>query len=340
MKEIGKYTFIVLFNILAIVGVLYAVEYLFSPFRALPKDGTFGEERYTWGHLVVNNRYGFRERDFETPKPEGVYRVMVLGDSFTWGDGLAVEERYTSIAESLLNETSMGVEFEVLNFGLRGMSTIAERDVLNKYINAVDPDLIVVGFTLNDPQPKEQDYSVERQRLDERGGWIVRKLAYRLHHLRLRYIAKSLHDAFYLTFERWGVIPDWRTALQRAYDESSEEWISFIRALQDIKEISDQMGLPAPIFIILNEGTSADQPTDYGNPDPVLEQYLHWYHQAEAAALEAGFLVYDHEREIAEQLSDEPLTINRLDHHPSVNLNRIYGEKLYQTIVGILTQDQ
>jgi hypothetical protein len=234
----------------------------------------------------------------------------------------------------------MGIEFEVLNFGLRGMSTVEERDVLNVLINEVDPDLIVVGFTLNDPQPKEQDYSVERQSLDEQGGWIIRKVAYRLHHLRLRYIAKSLHDAFYLTFEQRGVVPDWRTALQRAYDEPSLEWLSFIRALEDIKKVSDQKGLPAPVFTILNEGTSADQPTDYKNPDPALEQYLQWYHQAEAAALEAGFLAYNHEGEIAEQLSDEPLTVNHLDHHPSANLNRIYGEKLYQTIVGILTQDR
>ena len=46
--------------------------------------------RYTWGHRVSDNSLGFREREFALPKPPGVCRVMVLGDSFTWGAGLAL----------------------------------------------------------------------------------------------------------------------------------------------------------------------------------------------------------------------------------------------------------
>ncbi len=70
----------------------------------LHRDGG-GYTRYTWGHVVVNNRHGFRERDFVVPKPQGVFRIMVLGDSLTWGQGLGVKERYTNLPEYSLRQS-------------------------------------------------------------------------------------------------------------------------------------------------------------------------------------------------------------------------------------------
>ncbi len=126
-----KKVLILLFiNFIGIAAVLYSIELSFSPYNNLPKDGVVDGRLYTWGHLVVKNRYGFRGRNFETPKPKGVYRVAVFGDSLTYGVGLAVNERYTNIAEQLLNEAFDDRQFEVLNFGICGWSTVKERDHL------------------------------------------------------------------------------------------------------------------------------------------------------------------------------------------------------------------
>lgn len=51
---------------------VFGLELLFSPYRRLPINGMINGNLYTWGHLVRNNRYGFRERDFETPKPADI----------------------------------------------------------------------------------------------------------------------------------------------------------------------------------------------------------------------------------------------------------------------------
>jgi len=51
-----------------------------------------------------------------------------------------------------------------------------------------------------------------------------------------------------------------------------------------------------------------------------------------------GYLVYDHEAEIAERLTDKPLGVNTLEAHPSVEINQIYDEKLYQAISLLLEQ--
>ena len=336
MRKAREIAILILFNLLAIVLIVVVFDLIFSPYRRLPKDGEFDGRQYTWGHLVENNRFGFRERDFETPKPAGVYRIMVLGDSFTWGEGLAVEDRYTDVAETLLNQANTDFQFEVLNFGVRGASTEQERRLLRNHLREVQPDLIVIGFTLNDPQPEEMNYSPERGEIAQKGGRLVKKIAQVFYGVGLRFTGESIYNAFYAIFERSGAIPTWETALDRAYDPGSQEWQDFLYSLGAIKEMSDRKDRPGPIFAILNQGVSTTEPTDYGNPDEYLEVYLRWYHQAEAAAREAGYLVYNHEQEIAERLNDQPLTVNTLDYHPSAALNQVYGEKLFKVIAELL----
>jgi len=341
MNIAEKTLFIILINLASVTFVLYGFEFLFSPYVDLPVNGKFEGDRYTWGHLVKNNKYGFRERNFKNPKPSDVYRVMVIGDSLTWGAGLAVAERYTAIVEKFLNKAFNDRRFEVLNFGVSGGPTTTERDVLRKYVRAVDPDLIVVGFCFNDPQQKDQNYSVEREKLrNSISGRTIDGMSRFMRYMGLSYVSELLNNVFYKLAEMLGLIPTWQSALQHTYEPLSGEWQEFIQALRDIKSISGELNLPSPLFLILNQGTFTDKPTDYNDPDDNLKRYLQWYHQAEKAAENIGFIAYNHEYEIAHQLNNESLAINILDGHPSENLNRIYGEKLYQKIAEIITQRQ
>lgn len=318
----------------SIAGVLYGFEFFFSPYNRLPLQGVFDGERYTWGHQVQTNRYGFREREFEIPKPPGVYRVMVLGDSFTWGYGLAPEERYAAVAEARLNRASGGRRFEVLTFAIPGYSTISQRNLLEEYRHEVEPDLIVVGFCLNDPQWRDQDYSIERHRLRRSlPGRIAYRLRLTAQEAGLRYTADLIDGAFYGTAERFGWIPAWPDALQRAYEPSSNEWRFFVQALRDIRRISDGLRLPPPMFAVLNSGRYS---SDFDDPPEYLKRYLAWWRQAEEAARAAGFVTYNHELEIPRQIEDEPIGLNVLDDHPSAKLNRVYGEKLYRKIAELL----
>ncbi|MYD85400.1 MAG: SGNH/GDSL hydrolase family protein, partial [Acidobacteria bacterium] len=232
----------VLFSVLAVsvaaglvLGALHVVEFALSPYRRLPANGMIGDQRYTWGHLVENNRLGFRERDFDSLKPPGTYRVMVLGDSFTWGVGLAPDERYTAVAERLLNSASADRVFEVLNFGVPGIPTTTERDILDQYRAVVDPDRIVVGFCINDPQPLYMAWSSERQRLAESAaGHAVRGGQMLLRALGVPWIAGLPGKAFYGIAEWAGWIPVWQVALQRAYGTSSDESADFLQAMRAI----------------------------------------------------------------------------------------------------------
>src|SRR5690349_16112554 len=42
-----------------------------------------------WRGNLWSNALGLRDRDYVTPKPANVKRILILGDSFTYGSGVA-----------------------------------------------------------------------------------------------------------------------------------------------------------------------------------------------------------------------------------------------------------
>jgi len=314
-----------------IAGAAYGADRLLGhldPRATLPPDGVRDGVRYTWGHAVVNNRFGFREREFATPAPPGTRRVMVLGDSLTWGAGLAPEERYTAVAERLLNADPATGPVEVLNFGIEGGPLVRYYAALRDMLPLVQPDLVVVGFCLNDTQPRSQDFSVERHAFERRARAWLEPAGAALADLGLARLGAALEPAVLALAERAGAFPPWWVALKRTYEPQSREWRDFTAALAGIKALSDAAGLPAPVFAVLNGGVYLDRPTDYDHPDSLLAFELDMYHQAQAAAHALGYADYNHERDLATRLRGQVLALNRVDGHPTAAMNRVYGERL------------
>jgi lysophospholipase L1-like esterase len=293
---------------------------------------------YTWGNAVRNNSLGFREKEFAIPKPAGTYRIMVLGDSLTWGAGLAAEQRYTDLLEDYLANRFPKRSIEVLNFGLSAAPTTQERDILRKYRESVQPDLIVIGFCLNDPQPKDQDHSPEKEAFERTYGRRIKALAERLARVRLRHVGELLEEAAHRFAEKLGIVPTWEVALQRTYEKNSREWLDFEEALRDIKSMSDRMGLPPPVFAILNQGLP-DRSVSYEEPSGEIRLWSKWYRQAEESAAMIGFRTHNHERDVIWRLPGNALTVNAVDGHPSARLNEVYAKKLFEIIERQMTKD-
>lgn len=114
------------------------------------------------------NSLGLRDRELG-PKRPGVVRVLCLGDSFTVGYGVKPEEAWPKQLERLLNERAAPKRFEVVNAAVEAYSTFDEWHLLRGRGLALEPDLVVVGFYLNDPLA-----SIVRQKgtLAEQFGWM------------------------------------------------------------------------------------------------------------------------------------------------------------------------
>ncbi len=97
------------------------------------------------------NNLGFRGPDISGEKPENVYRIICLGDSCTFGEGLGGDTvPYPRILENILNESARGVRFEVVNAGVPGYNTIDGFYWIRDELMTLSPDLVTILFGWND----------------------------------------------------------------------------------------------------------------------------------------------------------------------------------------------
>ena len=99
------------------------------------------------------DQYGFRSADghdhishLTMPGSEKC-RVVVLGDSFVWGDGLRVEDRWPDKLSALSS-------CRITSFGINGWTTLEEFAFYEKYLKGLDFDYLLIGLVDNDPHPR------------------------------------------------------------------------------------------------------------------------------------------------------------------------------------------
>jgi lysophospholipase L1-like esterase len=106
--------------------------------------------------FAVESRYNslrFRDAEF-SPKKPGLRRVMVLGDSFTEGQGVKEADTYVRVLEKRLNAGG-APRWEVRNCGRRG----ADFPLLFEIFDGIlrfEPDIVIYGMVLNDADQSKE----------------------------------------------------------------------------------------------------------------------------------------------------------------------------------------
>jgi len=105
-------------------------------------------------HIAVAriNSLGLRGEDFPSEKPAGTSRILFVGDSFTFGEGVQDDETFASVLqERLRSEAGDGDRrTQVINAGVSGYNTQDEVRYLERKWLALEPDTVVLVFYLND----------------------------------------------------------------------------------------------------------------------------------------------------------------------------------------------
>ena len=96
------------------------------------------------------NNIGFRGADVNLEKEPGVSRILMLGDSFTFGAGVGDDETFSAVLEEILNNASGSGKFEVLNLGVESYSPVLEYILLKRNIARLDPDIIIMNLDMSD----------------------------------------------------------------------------------------------------------------------------------------------------------------------------------------------
>ncbi|HEX2483721.1 MAG TPA: SGNH/GDSL hydrolase family protein [Myxococcota bacterium] len=100
---------------------------------------------------VRTNGLGLRGGAASERKDAGVYRVLVLGDSFAFGFGVEDAEAFPAVLERSLAPPPGFARVEVLNAGVAGWSADQYLLYLETRGFALEPDLVLLAVSENDP---------------------------------------------------------------------------------------------------------------------------------------------------------------------------------------------
>lgn len=110
-----------------------------------------GYDGWFAGVPVRINALGFRDRrDYSLDKPPNTFRILVFGDSVTFGHGTLDTTTYPYLLEQRLRQWRPDVNWEVWNLGVPGYNTRQELTYLAEIGPRAKPDLAVIGFYPND----------------------------------------------------------------------------------------------------------------------------------------------------------------------------------------------
>lgn len=221
------------------------------------------------------------------------HRILLLGDSVTMGWGLPAEQTYGARLETLLTERT-GRRWQVVNAGVVAYGTHEEAILLDELGPKVTPDIVLVGYFPNDPEPQES--------------------ATRLPGPSWSRLWRVVGPRLLAVLSRWGLRDTATEHHARLHEPSSDTWL---RARDALARIGDwcRNHDAACTLALLPELTSS--------PYPLAAVH----ERVAAAAREGGFRVLD----LAPVLGGrDPRTlwVAPDDAHPNAEGHRLYAEAL------------
>ena len=292
------------------IGAEYVTRFVFRAVTTSSDNGGYFSRRWYRLGVVHSNAMGFRGREFDPVKPPGVYRIAAVGDSFTFGNGIREEDRYTDLLQSRLPS-----HFEVLNFGVAGANTPEHRLLVQRLLPLVHPDFIILQWYVNDV---EDDDSVGRPR--PRALIPYRPLHNWLNNASALYTVANMQWAeTQVTFGMTEAYPEYLK--KHLGDPQSKDSIRDQSLMRDLIASAQQANVG--IGIVLFPDTAGD----LGDSYPFA--YLH--DRVLRICAERGITCVDLRKDFGAIHERQSLWANRLDHHPSARANEIAAEKILET---------
>jgi hypothetical protein len=126
-------------------------------------------------------------------------RILLLGDSLTFGWGVPIEKTFGRRLESIL-ATKLRHRVRTVNSGVGGYNTVQEHALLRTYADVIEPDVVVLLYVRNDIESNDPPFN-PRSQLDLDGKTppeVIRILLgkswmYRLGVFALKYSRPSGH---------------------------------------------------------------------------------------------------------------------------------------------------
>ncbi len=172
-----------------------------------------------------------------------IVRILVLGDSFTWGDGVHEEDAYPFRMQFRMNLDDPQRRYRVLNAGRNGLNTVGQLELLDELgLLVSQPDLVLVGFTLNDPEPSNKGLARGLRASTNRRlppGWVEREMYKRSRLFRL------VWDRLENSRQRRA----FNAYVASMFDRASPHWQACVEALEALRDRLGERGIPLLVAV-------------------------------------------------------------------------------------------
>ena len=240
------------------------------------------------------------------PHQDNIFRIFVLGDSYTWGANNLQVSTYPSVLEWMLNAVTNG-GFEVYNYGVNGATTEDELRLMEKIIKH-QPDMIIIGYFLNDPDPN-RNLPPDLVPLFESEAKPSRLRVWLSAHVRLY---AFLHQRMWAS----RMVRTQIAYFHKLYDPARRTWPRHEKELHRIAEFRRKTGIPVLVVIWPHLGFPMDQRYPFqdihqqvakvltGDNIPVIDLYR-YFKGMDNRRLQAVPALDPHPSEIAHRLAAE-----------------------------------
>jgi hypothetical protein len=190
----------------------------------------------------VADDLGYRNRGVD--KPPGTFRVVFVGDSWTFGHGVEAEDSFPAAFERLARRHAAGVEVEAWTLALSGYNAVNQIAALWFFAEKLAPDAVVFCPSTND---NDSSYSVLPEGSLTRLGKLADELGDR-HHVSYRHIGVDS----YRYRQRWRTVFElYRDAETRLDDHGIPSMFFYVAHWPDavVHHFAAEAGLRSPYLV-------------------------------------------------------------------------------------------
>jgi lysophospholipase L1-like esterase len=263
-----------------------------------------GKQARLMGVDVSINRHGFRDGDYCLEKPRDTYRILMLGDSLTFGWGVAQGERFSDVLQGMLNASGEADrKVQIVNTGVGNYNTAQEVAFFGARGRGWKPDMVIVNFFINDaePTPTKQVRWVFRHSYLARWAWG------RFDLLQRRFLAAPRYDEYYASL----------------YQENQPGWLACQESIRRLVRMSREDGF-ALVLAILPELHSVEPQYMFRAVEQKIVERAHEAGVEHVVALSPCFQGH----------RPQSLWVSPDDAHPNAAGHRIIAEGLYAYLTG------
>lgn len=273
--------------------------------------------------LHVNS---YNLRDFERPIDLSIAatRVLVLGDSMTFGQGVRMEETFPKVLEQHLRAFTRH-QVQVFNLGVPSYNTVSEYRYLEDVYEKFKPQLVIVQFTVGNDS-ELIDFGNIDAFVNE--SWFLRWTKDLLRHA---YSYDWLARRYYLarhTME--SLLPrkkEFQQTKTNAYKDNFKGWVECQKAMYDFAKMAAHKGF-ALIFAIYANNTQLESTYEKDPYYPVVKKVKG---ALANALIDQVVLMDDAYRSYSGQ--ERLLWVTPEDAHFSSLAHKLVGEHLFHYIV-------